>query len=149
MTIKYFEDLEIWKLARELTKGIYSVSKNKSFSSDYGLIDQIRRASVSIMSNIAEGFEREGNQELFQFLYIAKGSCGEVRCQLYVAYDQGYISKDEFENLSNMAKKVSVMIKNFIEYLKGSKMKGIKYKKPPVKFFREDVLEFLKEYQKK
>jgi four helix bundle protein len=149
MTIKYFEDLEVWKLARELTKSIYKVSKNKPFSSDYGLLDQIRKATISIMSNIAEGFEREGNQELLQFLYIAKGSCGEVRCQLYVAYDQGYISKDEFDNLSNMARKVSIMIKNFIDYLKGSKMKGTKYKKPAIKPFREEVLEFLKEYQNK
>jgi four helix bundle protein len=148
MSVKYFEELEIWKLSRQLTNKIYELSRHKSFASDYGLVDQIRRASVSIMSNIAEGFERGGNQELIQFLYIAKGSCGEVRCQLYIAYDQGYINKDEFEALLEKTRKVSGMIKKFIDYLKGSKMMGEKYKKPPVKPFREEVQEFLQQFYK-
>ncbi len=89
MTVKYFEDLEIWKLAREVTNRVYSLTRKDAFSKDFGLVDQIRRASVSVMSNIAEGFERGGNQEFIQFLFIAKASYGEARCQLHIAYDQG------------------------------------------------------------
>jgi len=85
MAVKYFEDLEVWKEARRLTNEIYGATRNDGFSKDFGLRDQIQRAAVSIMSNIAEGFERGGNQEFIQFLYIAKGSCGEVRAQLHVA----------------------------------------------------------------
>ena len=95
-TIERFEDLEAWKIAREVTKEIYRVSKNDLFIRDFGLRDQICRASVSIMSNIAEGFERDGNKEFVNFLSIAKGSSGEVRSQLYVALDQNYISENEF-----------------------------------------------------
>ena len=91
MHVKDFEDLEIWKEARRLTCEIYNLSKTPKFSKDFGLRDQIQRAAVSIMSNIAEGFERGGNQEFVQFLYVAKGSCGELRSQLYVALDQAYI----------------------------------------------------------
>jgi four helix bundle protein len=83
MQIKTFEDLEIWKEARCLTQDIYNISKAPKFSRDFALRDQMQRAAVSIMSNIAEGFERGGNQEFVQFLYIAKGSCGELRSQLY------------------------------------------------------------------
>ena len=85
--IKTFEDLEAWQKARELTREIYVFSKKGSFAKDYGLRDQIRRACVSIMSNIAEGFERNGDKEFFQFVSVAKGSSGEVRAQLYVALD--------------------------------------------------------------
>jgi four helix bundle protein len=85
MQVKNFEDLEIWKDARALTRGIYQLTGDSKFSKDFGLRDQIRRAAVSIMSSIAEGFERGGNQESIQFLYVAKASCGEVRSQLYVA----------------------------------------------------------------
>ena len=85
MTIKYFEDLEVWQEARQLTRQVYRLTNNSKFSKDFGLSNQIQRAAVSIMSNVAEGFERGGNQEFIQFLYIAKGSCGEVRSQLYVA----------------------------------------------------------------
>ena len=78
MPIKNFEELEIWKDSRALTRGIYQLTRDPKFSKDFGLRDQIRRASVSMMSNIAEGFERGGNQEFIQFLYVAKGSCGEI-----------------------------------------------------------------------
>lgn len=115
-------------MARELTKIIYNITKKESFSKDYGLRDQIRKASVSVMSNIAEGFERGGNQEFIQFLYIAKGSCGEVRSQLYVSFDQNYINKNEFEEINIFLRKLSVMISNFIEYLKKSGLKGEKFK---------------------
>ena len=83
MAIQNFEDLEIWKEARGLTQAIYRLTRDSRFSKDFGLRDQIQRAAISIMSNIAEGFERGGNQEFIQFLYVAKGSCGEVRSQLH------------------------------------------------------------------
>jgi four helix bundle protein len=139
MIVHYFEDLEIWKLARELTDEIYDATRHPAFSKDYGLVDQIRRASVSVMSNIAEGFEREGNQEFIQFLSIAKGSCGEIRCQLYVGLDQDYINRERFEALAKKARKLSVMISNFICYLKGSRYRGSKFKKPPCPTFRDEV----------
>src|SRR4030042_6681766 len=135
----YFEDLEVWKTARELTNRIYGITANGSFSKDYGLHDQIRRAAVSVMSNIAEGYERGGNQELLQFLSIAKGSCGEVRCQLYVAVDQKYIDNKEGAQLIDYCKKISIMINNFMEYLKRSHFKGPKYKQPVRKSMKEEV----------
>ena len=137
MAAKYFEDLEIWKLSRELTNKIYNVSNDGKFAKDFGLRDQIRRAAVSIMSNIAEGYERGGNQEFIQFLSIAKASCGEVRSQLYVAMDQNYINKTKCEQLIDSFRKLSIMINNFMEYLKGSRYKGIKYKKPERKSTKE------------
>lgn len=94
-----FEEIDAWQKSRELTKQIYAMTSKGSFARDYGLKDQIRRASVSIMSNIAEGFERSGTGEFAQFLAIAKGSAGEVRSQLYVALDQNYLPKDEFRSL--------------------------------------------------
>ena len=145
MPVKYFEDLEIWQLARNLTNEIYKATGNSRFAKDYGLVDQIRRASVSIMSNIAEGFERGGNQEFSQFLYIAKGSCGEVRAQLYVALDQEYIDREKFNELFRSFKKLSVMISNLIEHLKGSKFRGEKYKKPPIKSIKEELAAIEKE----
>lgn len=90
-TFKRFEEIESWKKSRELTNRIYKVSRKTDFARDFGLKDQIRRASVSIMSNIAEVMDRGGTAEFIQFLATAKGSAGEVRCQLYVAADQGYI----------------------------------------------------------
>jgi len=91
------------------------------------------------MSNIAEGFERGGNQELIQFLAIAKGSCGVVRCQVYVALDQGYIDEEEGERLIDACKKLSIMLNNFMKYLKGSPYKGQKYKCPPQKSAAEEA----------
>ena len=141
----YFEDLEVWKTARELTNRIYGITADGSFSKDYGLRDQIRRAAVSIMSNIAEGYERGGNQVLIQFLSIAKGSSGEVRSQLYVAMDQEYIDKRKSELLIDAFKKLSIMINNFMEYLKGSRFKGSKYKMPRQKSIKEEMDEIMKE----
>jgi four helix bundle protein len=130
MAIKDFEELEIWKFGRELTNQVYAVSSRGNFSKDYVLRDQIRRSAVSIMSNIAEGFERGGNPELIQFLCIAKGSCGEVRCQLYIALDQHYLEKSAGEALISSFRKLSIMINKFVEYLKKSKYKGMRYKVP-------------------
>jgi four helix bundle protein len=127
MHVKYFEDLEIWKEARRLTNEIYRLTSESNFSKDFSLRNQIQSAAVSIMSNIAEGFERAGNQEFSQFLYVAKGSCGEVRSQLCVAVDQGYISAKDSEELLNSFKRLSRMIGSLINYLKRSGMKGPKY----------------------
>jgi four helix bundle protein len=124
MQIKNFEDLEIWKEARHLTREIYALSKTSQLSKDYGLRDQMQRAAVSIMANIAEGFERGGNQEFVQFLYIAKGSRGEIRSQLYVALDQNYIDQKATDNLLIILKRLSVMIKHLIDHLKRSGLRG-------------------------
>jgi four helix bundle protein len=97
--IRKFEDIEAWRVARCLTKEIYTITSRGEFSKDFGLREQIRRASVSIMSNIAEGFERDGNKEFKQFLSTAKGSAGEVKSQLYIALDVGFISDEEFNVL--------------------------------------------------
>lgn len=105
--VERFEDLIAWQKARELTKKVYSLTVESDFAKDFGLRDQIRRASVSVMSNIAEGFERGGNAEFHQFVVIAKGSCAEVRTQLYIALDVGYLSQDQFEETYNMALEVT------------------------------------------
>jgi four helix bundle protein len=126
--IERFEDLEAWKLARVLTGLIYNVSGIGEFNRDFALRDQLRRASISIVSNIAEGFERDGDKEFIQFLSMAKGSCGEVRAQLYLALDRGYISQEQFSQLCSKAVELSRMISGLIQYLKSSQLSGRKYK---------------------
>ena len=126
--IKKFEEIESWKNSRSLTKRIYKVTSSGTFTRDFGLKDQIRRASVSILSNIAEGFERGGDKEFLQFLAIAKGSCGEVRSQLYVALDQEYLSQDEFKELSRSATEVSQLLSGLMKYLKESDLRGNRYR---------------------
>jgi four helix bundle protein len=123
-----FEDIEAWQKARELTKAIYALSNDGQFSRDFGLRDQVRRASVSIMSNIAEGFERGGDKEFLQFVSLAKGSSGEVRAQLYVALDAGYIDQQTFSRLSDMATQINRMLAGLMKYLRSSELKGSKYK---------------------
>jgi four helix bundle protein len=108
--IERFEDLIAWQKARELTKQIYLLTRNEPFSRDFGLRDQIQRASVSIISNLAEGFERGSRSEFHQFIVIAKGSCAEVRSQLYVALDVGYITQEQFDHVSTLATEVSLII---------------------------------------
>lgn len=127
-TFKSFEEIEAWQKARELVREIYRVSKNDVFSKDFPLRDQIRRAGISILSNIAEGLERGGTKEFFQFLAIAKGSTGEVRSQLYIAFDQEYITKIEFDRLQSLSLEVSRMIAGLMSYLKKTNIKGSKYK---------------------
>jgi len=127
MQIKNFEDLEIWQAARRLAQEIYTCSRSPKFSKDFALRDQMQRAAVSVMSNIAEGFERGGNQEFVQFLYIAKGSCGEVQSQLYVALDQDYVDRKLVDSLLVTLKRLSVRIKHLIDHLKQSGMRGPKY----------------------
>jgi four helix bundle protein len=108
--IERFEDLIAWQKARELSKNIYGVTKIGEFFKDFGLREQIRRASVSIMSNIAEGFERGGRSEFHQFLVIAKGSCAELRSQLYVALDAEYIDVGTFHSIDGLARETSRLI---------------------------------------
>jgi four helix bundle protein len=127
MAVKNFEDLNVWRQARQLTQQVYRLTKSEKFMKDFGLRDQIQRATVSIMSNIAEGFERGGNQEFVQFLYVSKASCGEVRSQLYVAFDQGYITDNDSEKLLQSFRRLSAMISNLITYLRQSDMKGEKF----------------------
>ena len=127
-TFQRFEEIEAWKKARELTKDVYKITHNSKFAKDYGLRDQICRASVSVMSNIAEGFERDGTREFVQFLSIAKGSIGEIKSQLYVALDQEYIQKVEFERIFNKAEETGRMIGGLMQYLKKVNLKGIKYR---------------------
>ena len=127
-TIEKFEDLESWKIAREVTKKIYQITSSGDFARDFGLKDQIRRSVVSIMSNIAEGFERDGNKEFINFLSIAKGSCGEARSQIYVAIDQGFISTEEFGWINDNLKLTGKLIGGFMNYLRQSELKGKKFK---------------------
>jgi four helix bundle protein len=108
--IEHFEDLIAWQKARELTRSIYQVTGVGAFSRDLGLVRQIQRAAVSIMSNIAEGFERRGRREFHQFLSTAKGPCAEVHSQLYVAFDIGYIEENEFHRLLAQAEEVGRIV---------------------------------------
>lgn len=126
-TIHKFEDLEIWQEARRLAKEINRISIETELKNDFRFRDQIRASSGSIMDNIAEGFERNGNQEFRQFLSIAKGSAGEVRSQLYRALDCNYIKEDVFENLKVDFENLSGKINNFIIYLNKKEFKGTKF----------------------
>ena len=127
-TFQSFEEIEAWQEARKLTRQIYAVSKAGTFSRDFGLRDQICRASVSVMSNIAEGFDRSGTGEFIQFLAIAKGSAGEVKSQLYVAIDQSYINQETFDQLLAQAAKTGRLLGGLMNYLRNSGVKGTKYK---------------------
>ena len=124
--IEKFEDIEAWQKARILAKAVYTITGQDVFAKDFGLRDQIRRAAVSVMSNIAEGFERGSNKEFIQFFFIAKGSAGEVRSQLYVALDQEYIDQNSFNSLKRDVSEISRMISGLITYLSRSNFKGEK-----------------------
>ncbi|HYG09366.1 MAG TPA: four helix bundle protein [Pyrinomonadaceae bacterium] len=126
--IERFEEFEAWQRSRELTKLIYQLSGSGDFGRDFGLKDQIRRAAVSIPSNIAEGFERDGDKEFVQFLSVAKGSCGEVRTQLYIALDQHYLTKSQFDSVSAQLIELSRMLSGLITYLRNSELRGRKFK---------------------
>ena len=126
--VNRFEDLEAWKIAREITRTVYGVSRNERFARDFGLRDQICRSSVSIMSNIAEGFERDGDKEFANFLSIAKGSAGDTRSLLYVALDQNYISESEFNSILGRLIENSRVISGLSNYLRQSELKGLKFK---------------------
>lgn len=126
--IEKVEDLFSWQKSKDLTIEIYKITKNSSFSKDFGLCNQIQRAAVSIPSNIAEGFGRGGNKEFLQFLSIAKGSLYELKTQLIIAFEIGYINDIEYNKLKNDSEEIGKLIAGFMNYLNKSELKGIKYK---------------------
>jgi four helix bundle protein len=132
-TIKRFEEIEAWQTARELTKLIYSLTDEGRFSRDFGLKDQIRRASVSVMSNIAEGFESQTQPQFIRYLGLAKASAGEVRSQLYVSRDLEYLTQEQFAKAFALAEKASRQIARFIAYLESH---------PQSHKIREDTAEY-------
>ena len=125
--VETFEDLAIYQKARELAIHVYSITREGEFKYDTRFVQQIRAAAGSVSDNIAEGFERQGNKEFVNFLYIAKGSCGEVRSQIQRAYDIGFISKEVYDRMYNEAKSLSVSIANFLKSVRESVYKGSKY----------------------
>jgi len=126
--VRDFEELAIFQKVRELSKNIYPVTQRGEFKYDTRFVQQIRAAAGSIMDNIAEGFERTGNKEFLNFLYIAKGSCGEVRSQLIRANDLGYLTKEEYDELYTECRKLSAGIMNFIKEIRTSEFAGSKFK---------------------
>lgn len=121
MKIQKFEDLNIWKESLKITKEIYDFTAKEKFSKDFGLRDQIRRAIISVSSNIVEGFEKNNNNEFVRFLKIAKGSAGEVRNQLHIALSIGYITTEEFEKTNNDLQILAAQMGKFIAYLENKK----------------------------
>ncbi len=126
-TVKKFEDLEVWKLAFEAADAVYILTLDEPFRNDFALRDQVRRCAISIFSNIAEGFERDGNREFINFLSIAKGSCGELRSQMLFAHKRGYVSSEDLEVITNLLMSISKQISGFQRYLQGSTMRGRKF----------------------
>jgi four helix bundle protein len=116
-----FEEINSWQKARIFNKRIYQITENSNFRKDFDFTRQIRRASISISSNIAEGFERNTDKEFIYFLYVGKASAGEVRSQLYLAFDLEYITKQEFEELLESVTEISRIISGFIKYLESSR----------------------------
>ena len=127
--ITRFEDIECWQKARELTRSIYQITSQGGFARDFSLKDQIRRASVSSMANVAEGFEREGNKEFVQFLTYSKGSAAEVKSHLYVALDARFISDDQFKTTYDLAEQTGRLLGGFIRYLESSSNPGRKFRR--------------------
>ncbi|MBI4456799.1 MAG: four helix bundle protein [Acidobacteria bacterium] len=119
-TISHFEDVQAWKSARELVNTVYRLTQSSKFRPDCGLKDQLRRAAVSALSNSAEGFESQSDRHFVSYLFRARGSVGEVRCQLHVALDQNYIDRTEFEDAIQKAYQTSRLIAGFIVYLRAN-----------------------------
>jgi four helix bundle protein len=115
--IKTFEDINAWAEAREVTREVYDITKREAFAKDFELRGQIRRAAISIMSNIAEGYECQARGAFARYLGIAKGSAGELRAQLYVALDQSYITKEEFDALCNQTRKIASQLSRLRTYI--------------------------------
>ncbi|MBW8242398.1 four helix bundle protein [Muricauda oceani] len=122
-----FEELDVWKLAREICNDVWIIIESTSLGKDYSLKNQMNDSSGSIMDNIAEGFERNGNREFIQFLSIAKASCGELRSQLYRCLDRKHITKTQFDNIFSKTITEGKKIGAFMSYLKKSERKGAKY----------------------
>lgn len=131
MTVNDFEELTIYKNSRALAKQVYAITRQGEFKYDSRFVQQIRAAAGSVSDNIAEGFERQGNKEFMNFLYIAKGSCGEVKSQLNRAFDVGFISKETYNQMYNDCRKLSAGILNFIKSLKVSSVKGTRFSAAP------------------
>ena len=127
MTVRDFEDLVIYQKSRELAKRVYEITRQGDFKFDTRFVQQIRAAAGSVSDNIAEGFERQGNKEFKNFLFIAKGSCGELRSQLNRAYDVGFITTDIYKQMYNDCKSLNVGIIRLIQNLKDSENPGSKY----------------------
>lgn len=137
-----FEETKVWQEGKLLVKEVYTaINASDSFAHDYALVNQIRKSAISIPSNIAEGFERASNKELIQFLYIAKGSSGELRTQIQLALELEYLSSEVANKLIEQAKAISRMLQTLINYLKNSEFKGVKYssvvKEPETKYLVE------------
>lgn len=130
-TIRRFEDLDAWKISRDLCNKIGAKIDAGSFKMNFKLVQQIEGSSGSIMDNLAEGFERGTRAEFILFLGYSKGSCGELRSQLYRAFDRKYINQSEFEELNMMAVRISIMIQKFISYLQTTTIKGVRKKNTP------------------
>jgi four helix bundle protein len=127
-TITSFEDIQAWQKAKTLCHLVGGYIDDGRFKKNFSLVDQMERSSGSIMDNIAEDFERSGNREFLQFLYISKGSCGEFRSQIYRAFDRGYITQIEFDEMYQLAIDIISMIQKLTNYLENSEIKGLKYK---------------------
>ncbi len=127
-TIKSFEDIEVWKKARQLSNDIYKLTLEGSFAKDFSLRDQINRSSGSVMDNIAEGFERGSKNEFVQFLSYSKGSAAETRSQLYRAFDRNHITEVVFHKLIEDTQEIGKMVSGFMSYLNTSEIKGSKFK---------------------
>ena len=127
---KRFEDLSIYQMARDLCKEVYAITKDGEFHKDSRFVQQIHASAGSVMDNIAEGYERDGNKEFINFLYIAKGSCGEVRSQIIRASDIGFLDNDTATKLYNDCLNLSKSIAKFITSLKSSSITGLKNLKP-------------------
>jgi len=117
MKFSRFEEIEVWRNARLLVKDIYDLTNNKFFAKDFSFKDQMRRSAISIPSNIAEGYERKSNVEFIRYLFIAKGSSGELRTQLYIANDLGYVDNEKVKNLLDQSESISKSLSGFIKYL--------------------------------
>ena len=127
-TFRTFEEIEAWQQARTLAKMVYEASGKGTFGRDFALRDQIRRAAVSVMSNIAEGFGRGGAREFVQFLTVARGSASEVSAQLYVALDQGYLAQQDYRRLQEQATRTGSVISGLVRYLRTAGLRGSKYR---------------------
>ena len=127
-TVEKFEDLIAWQRARELVRFVYEISKSRNFAADKGLVNQIQRASVSVMSNIAEGFDRATQNEFIDALFIAKGEAGEVRSQLYIAYDCRYIDISKFQSGLKLTDECSRLIQSFAQKVKVGARRGLQFK---------------------
>ena len=127
-TFKRFEDIDAWQKARQLANAVYQVTRTGNFARDFALRDQVRRAAVSVISNIAEGYERGGNKEFLQFLSLARGSCGELRAQLYLASDQGYVSSQVSQSLLAQTTEIGRMIAGLMQYLQQTQIRGTKFR---------------------